>query len=66
MTFKKTFTKEQMAEKKEVTKKKETNKSTSLSPVSYTHPRPHETVLDIECRLLLEKKTTTHCQYMHR
>ncbi|MBK7302273.1 MAG: hypothetical protein IPI90_03270 [Saprospiraceae bacterium] len=34
VTFKKTFTKEQMAEKKEVTKKKETNKSTSLSPPS--------------------------------
>ena len=31
--------------------------------VSYTHLRAHETVLDIVCRLLLEKKqhtTTTH------
>ena len=27
-------------------------------PVSYTHLRAHETVLDIVCRLLLEKKTT--------
>ena len=26
------------------------------SPVSYTHLRAHETVLDIVCRLLLEKK----------
>ena len=26
-------------------------------PVSYTHLRAHETVLDIVCRLLLEKKT---------
>ena len=26
-------------------------------PVSYTHPRAHETALDIVCRLLLEKKT---------
>ena len=31
-------------------------------PVSYTHLRAHETVLDIVCRLLLEtkKKHTTH------
>src|SRR5664280_3167102 len=28
----------------------------SVSPVSYTHLRAHETVLDIVCRLLLEKK----------
>ena len=28
-------------------------------PVSYTHLRAHETVLDIVCRLLLEKKPTT-------
>ena len=27
--------------------------------VSYTHLRPHETVLDIVCSLLLEKKTYT-------
>ena len=26
--------------------------------VSYTHLRAHETVLDLVCRLLLEKKTT--------
>ena len=30
-----------------------------LHPVSYTHLRAHETVLDIVCRLLLEKKKTT-------
>ena len=34
------------------------------NPVSYTHLRAHETVLDLVCRLLLEKKnkqkTTTH------
>ena len=29
--------------------------STTL-PVSYTHLRAHETVLDLVCRLLLEKK----------
>ena len=29
-------------------------------PVSYTHLRAHETVLDLVCRLLLEK---THKQY---
>ena len=28
------------------------------SPVSYTHLRAHETVLDLVCRLLLEKTTT--------
>ena len=27
-----------------------------LPPVSYTHLRAHETVLDLVCRLLLEKK----------
>ena len=27
------------------------------APVSYTHLRAHETVLDLECRLLLEKTT---------
>ena len=29
----------------------------SLRAVSYTHLRAHETVLDLVCRLLLEKKT---------
>ena len=29
-----------------------------LWPVSYTHLRAHETVLDLVCRLLLEKKKT--------
>ena len=29
-------------------------------PVSYTHLRAHETVLDLVCRLLLEKKNCTH------
>ena len=30
---------------------------TRIAPVSYTHLRAHETVLDLVCRLLLEKKT---------
>ena len=30
-----------------------------VDPVSYTHLRAHETVLDLVCRLLLEKKTIT-------
>ena len=30
------------------------------TPVSYTHLRAHETVLDLVCRLLLENKNTTH------
>ena len=29
-----------------------------VEPVSYTHLRAHETVLDLVCRLLLEKKKT--------
>src|SRR5665811_2542196 len=28
----------------------------AIGPVSYTHLRAHETVLDLVCRLLLEKK----------
>ena len=28
----------------------------AIKPVSYTHLRAHETVLDLVCRLLLEKK----------
>ena len=32
------------------------------TPVSYTHLRAHETVLDLVCRLLLEKKTTHYYQ----
>eukprot|EP00657_Telonema_sp_P-1_P005666 TRINITY_DN2320_c0_g1_i2.p1 TRINITY_DN2320_c0_g1~~TRINITY_DN2320_c0_g1_i2.p1 ORF type:complete len:114 (-),score=63.71 TRINITY_DN2320_c0_g1_i2:86-427(-) len=31
-------------------------KRVTLIPVSYTHLRAHETVLDLVCRLLLEKK----------
>ena len=30
----------------------------AVGPVSYTHLRAHETVLDLVCRLLLEKKNT--------
>ena len=30
------------------------------SPVSYTHLRAHETVLDLVCRLLLEKNNNIH------
>ena len=31
-------------------------KTLETMPVSYTHLRAHETVLDLVCRLLLEKK----------
>ena len=34
-------------------------------PVSYTHLRAHETVLDLVCRLLLEKKKKKN-RYTHR
>ena len=33
-----------------------------VEPVSYTHLRAHETVLDLVCRLLLEKKKTEQQQ----
>ena len=35
------------------------------TPVSYTHLRAHETVLDLVCRLLLEKKNKHHTIYFH-
>ena len=37
---------------------------TGSETVSYTHLRAHETVLDIVCRLLLEKKKITHINDM--
>ena len=36
------------------------------APVSYTHLRAHETVLDLECRLLLEKKNNRISHTTHR
>ena len=35
-----------------------TGREGDQGPVSYTHLRAHETVLDLVCRLLLEKKNT--------
>ena len=32
--------------------------ASDTAPVSYTHLRAHETVLDLVCRLLLEKKNS--------
>ena len=44
----------------------ETTRVPELVPVSYTHLRAHETVLDLVCRLLLEKKhNNTHTQQNH-
>ena len=38
-----------------------------VAPVSYTHLRAHETVLDLVCRLLLEKKLNSqYNNYIHR
>ena len=34
-------------------------------PVSYTHLRAHETVLDLVCRLLLEKKKAHQIHSFH-
>src|SRR5665811_1151001 len=36
-----------------------------LDPVSYTHLRAHETVLDLVCRLLLEKKNELALHHTH-
>ena len=40
-----------------------TNLSTRNISVSYTHLRAHETVLDLVCRLLLEKKKQQNTNY---
>ena len=37
----------------------------SAGSVSYTHLRAHETVLDLVCRLLLEKKNRNPNQYQY-
>ena len=39
-----------------------TDHLSSIIAVSYTHLRAHETVLDLVCRLLLEKKKRQHKQ----
>ena len=39
-------------------------KENIVDPVSYTHLRAHETVLDLVCRLLLEKKKQTQTHNM--
>ena len=36
------------------------NLNPTMTPVSYTHLRAHETVLDLVCRLLLENKNTAN------
>ena len=36
-----------------------------MKAVSYTHLRAHETVLDLVCRLLLEKKKNKNYKYTH-
>ena len=36
--------------------KEDPSHPSDIIPVSYTHLRAHETVLDLVCRLLLEKK----------
>ena len=41
-----------------VTRKNLLKLAGSVDAVSYTHLRAHETVLDLVCRLLLEKKNT--------
>ena len=36
------------------------DRGVGAGPVSYTHLRAHETVLDLVCRLLLDKKESTN------
>ncbi|WDT36119.1 hypothetical protein PVA38_06865 [Streptococcus pneumoniae D39] len=38
--------------------------TTKKRSVSYTHLRAHETVLDLVCRLLLEKKKYSHLHHL--
>ena len=40
--------------------------SAQWEPVSYTHLRAHETVLDLVCRLLLEKKKKKLTTRIHK
>eukprot|EP00657_Telonema_sp_P-1_P009692 TRINITY_DN3930_c0_g1_i2.p1 TRINITY_DN3930_c0_g1~~TRINITY_DN3930_c0_g1_i2.p1 ORF type:complete len:112 (-),score=56.85 TRINITY_DN3930_c0_g1_i2:54-389(-) len=42
--------------KRKIGTKKRAEDALGAGPVSYTHLRAHETVLDLVCRLLLEKK----------
>ena len=41
-------------------------RTTIYDPVSYTHLRAHETVLDLVCRLLLEKKKKKEIKKKHQ
>ena len=45
-----------MVEDGEVNQELDSRMNIIINPVSYTHLRAHETVLDLVCRLLLEKK----------
>ena len=49
----------QMVEKSGVGPTATETYASSIPSVSYTHLRAHETVLDLVCRLLLEKKQHT-------
>ncbi len=42
----------------------QTGLETPVVPLSLTHLRAHETVLDLVCRLLLEKKKQTIINYL--
>ena len=49
---------ERVVRRGEREERKEKEGEPEKDPVSYTHLRAHETVLDLVCRLLLEKKKT--------
>ena len=44
----------------------ELQEARAIDPVSYTHLRAHETVLDLVCRLLLEKKNLLYHTHQTR
>ena len=48
-----------------ITSTKKEHKGDYTLAVSYTHLRAHETVLDLVCRLLLEKKNTKQHHRTH-
>ena len=52
------LTKAAIKAKSEALMKRSPSEGKRAEAVSYTHLRAHETVLDLVCRLLLEKKKT--------
>mgnify|MGYP003378696726 CR=1 FL=1 len=51
-------------ENEELKRRPDLHAVVNILPVSYTHLRAHETVLDLVCRLLLEKKKRTQESFL--